>query len=235
MDLIPEVFWLRLLRFRWACAASQAPDRALSFLLKVHSDLEQQIDLAAIRYDNGVHVKHRLTGYHDFFVERIRPGERVLDVGCGNGAVAYDVAERAGAFVRGIDLDPEKIAAARLSFSHPRVDYAVGDVVKDLACDHFDVVILSNVLEHLTNRSRFLSNLVQRVQPSRVLIRIPVFERDWRVPLRKELGLEWRSDATHETEHNLDEFSQEIHAAGLEIIHQDVKWGEIWAEVGKKL
>ncbi len=42
----------------------------------------------------------------------VRPGERILDVGCGNGYIARRLA-RAGARVTGIDASPELIARAR--------------------------------------------------------------------------------------------------------------------------
>ena len=34
----------------------------------------------AVEYDGGLHTKHRHMRYHDFFVARIYPGERVLDI-----------------------------------------------------------------------------------------------------------------------------------------------------------
>lgn len=93
------------------------------------------------------------------------------------------------------------------------------------------MVVLSNVLEHLPRRPAFLRQIQQLVKPSRILIRVPLFERDWRVPLKRELGVEWRLDQTHETEYTLESFAEEMAAAGLHITHQQVRWGEIWAEV----
>ena len=94
----------------------------------------------------------------------------------------------------------------------------------------FDTIILSNVLEHLPNRSQFLRETVERIRPSRILLRVPVFERDWRVPLKQELGIDYRLDDTHLTEYTLESFAAEMAAAGLLVIHQEVRWGEIWAE-----
>jgi SAM-dependent methyltransferase len=231
MDLVPDRIWLKLIRGRWAVLASRDPAEALRFMMQAQEELNRYIDQGAIRYENGVHVKHRLTKYHDFFVERIRPGERVLDAGCGNGAVSYDVAERSDAHVLGMDLDEENIARARERFPHPRVTYIVGDVLRDLPKEPFDAVILSNVLEHLPHRTEFLQRLKETAAPSRMLIRVPLFERAWEVPLRKELGLEWRSDATHETEYTQESFVEEMDAAQLTLVHQEIRWGEIWAEV----
>jgi len=230
MDLAPDWLWLRLIRLRWACLASRKPADALRLLLKADSDLNGYIDQAAVHYDRGLHVKHRLTGYHDFFVERIHAGEKVLDAGCGNGAVAFDVAELTGASVVGMDLDPENIAKAQQMFPHPRAAFIVGDVLKGIPDGGFDVVILSNVLEHLPGRPQFLKDLLRVSTAERILIRVPLFERDWRVPLREELGLEWRSDSTHETEYTVESFAKEMDSAGLEVTHQEIRWGEIWAE-----
>jgi SAM-dependent methyltransferase len=163
-------------------------------------------------------------------LDRVRSDEKVLDVGCGIGAVAYDIAEKRGAQVVGIDLNAVSIAEARARHSHPKVEYIVGDVLQDLPEGKFDVVILSNVLEHLPERPVFLRRVRKLTQTSRFLIRVPLFERNWRVPLKKELGVEYRLDPTHEIEYTQESFAAEQTAAGLSIVHQEIRWGEIWVE-----
>jgi len=63
---------------------------------------------------------------------------------------------------------------------------------------------------------------------------VPLFEREWRVPLKKELGVEWRLDATHETEYTLESFAEELDAAHLQAVYQEVRWSEIWCEAHPK-
>jgi SAM-dependent methyltransferase len=214
----------------WRVAALPA-DGALRFLFRLDMSFYRLQGQKAIEYDGGIHTKHRHIRYHDFFVGRVRAGERVLDIGCGMGAVAYDVAEKAGAHVTGIDLSPENIQQAWSRHSHPRVRYILGDVLRDLPSDQFDVVIMSNVLEHLEDRVQFLRRVQAATKPSRWLIRVPLFERDWRVPLKQELGLNHRLDPTHHIEYTQESFAEEMQQAGLEIVHQEVRWGEIWAEL----
>ena len=52
-------------------------------LFELKKNLEWVINERSISYDKGIHPKHRLTNYHNFFIDRINDGEVVLDVGCG--------------------------------------------------------------------------------------------------------------------------------------------------------
>jgi SAM-dependent methyltransferase len=204
---------------------------ALRFLFDLDNRLYLLQGEMSVAYGNGMHTKHRHTRYHDFFTDRVRDGERVLDIGCGLGAVAHAVAEKTGAQVVAVDLNPGNIATARELFAHPLVTYMVGDALSDIPNEKFDVVILSNVLEHLTERVDFLCRIKEVACPCRFLIRVPMFERDWRVPLKRELGVEWRLDSTHETEYTIETFAAEVDAAGLGLMHMEIRWGEIWCEL----
>ena len=203
-------------------------------LLLADEFLTRCINRLAIEYDGGVHVKHRLMRYHEFFVSRVKPGERVLDVGCGYGAVAYSLATQAGALVTGIDLNEGNIIKAQARFQHTNLSFVHGDARTSLPSGAWDVVVLSNILEHLEHRVSFLADIQRRINPSRILIRLPMIDRDWRVPLRKELGLYYFSDPTHYTEYTRESFEQEMGEAGLTIRHIQYNWGELWAEVLKR-
>lgn len=212
-------------------AQKMEPKDGLRLLFEVEAAIYPVEGALAIAYGKGVHTKHRHTRYHEFFIHRVSAEDRVLDIGCGIGALANAVADRGGVILHGIDLSEKNIAQAKAQFSHERVTFVVGDVLKDLPSETFSVAILSNVLEHLPDRSHFLKRVQQTVQAERFLIRVPVFERDWRVPLKKEVGVEWRLDPTHETEYTLESFQEEMQAANMEIVHLEVRWGEIWSEL----
>jgi ubiquinone/menaquinone biosynthesis C-methylase UbiE len=211
-------------------AESLSSADGLRFLFGLDASLYPLQGWLSVDYGGGIHTKHRHTRYHDFFVRRIRKGERILDIGCGIGVLAYDVAEKAGAYVVGIDISADNIETAFCKHSHSNVTYQVGDALKTPLEGSFDVVILSNVLEHLDARSEFLRRMIDLVHPARVLLRVPIFERDWRVPLKQELGIDYRLDPTHCTEYTLESFASEMKDAGLKVTYQEVRWGEIWAE-----
>lgn len=207
------------------------PDEALRFLFDLDARLYGLQGRQAVRYGGGIHTKHRHLRYHDFFAERVRPHETVLDIGCGHGAVAHAIAVRTGARVTGIDLSPEAIRQAREQHGAPNVEYVCGDALTDLPEGHFDVVVLSNVLEHIEHRVDFLGRVLEAATPTRLLLRVPLFEREWRVPLKRELGVEWRLDKTHYTEYTNESFLTEMKEAGLQVTHLEVRWGEIWCEL----
>jgi 2-polyprenyl-3-methyl-5-hydroxy-6-metoxy-1,4-benzoquinol methylase len=214
----------------WASAAARrTPADGLRRLFRLDDHLRQRIDGLAIELDRGVHAKHRLMAYHEFFVERVRPGESVLDIGCGKGELAYDLAVRAQAQVTGVDFSPTVLAFARERFGAPGLDFVEADALTWRPPRPFDVVVLSNVLEHVADRVGLLGRLCELAAPQRVLIRVPSIERDWIVPLRRELGLSYFSDPTHETEYTVEQLQEEVAGAGLELQELVQRWGELWA------
>lgn len=229
--LLPGAARRRLVQLVLHAITRLQPDTAMRELLQIDTDVTGLINETAIAYGDGVHVKHRLMRYHDFFVDRVRPGERVLDIGCGHGAVAHSVATRASAVVMGLDLNGENIAAARRMFPHPSLTFVVGVAPHDVPRKPFDVVMASNVLEHVEDRLGFLHTVQDRVSAGRWLIRVPMFDRDWRVPMRRELGMFHFGDPTHCTEYTRATFEAEMRNAGFAIADLQINWGEIWAEV----
>jgi SAM-dependent methyltransferase len=204
----------------------------LARLFAVQDDLEHVVNERALVHGRGEHPKHRLMRYHDFFVERIASGERVLDVGCGYGAVARSIArERPGARVVGVDYDKGRLGQARAADNPPNLEFVETDATRALPDGPWDVVVLSNVLEHITDRVGFLSTLIAKTGAGRFLIRVPLFERDWKLPMRREVGANYYSDPDHKIEPMLSEFRAETSKAGLEIDELLTPWGEIWASL----
>ena len=203
---------------------------ALSNLFLIYDDLDLIINETATRYGEGEHPKHSLTKYHDFFVDNILPGSTVLDIGCGYGAVSSSIADRVDdVSVVGIDLDANKIKQAIEFNSRKNIKYICADATKESIKDKCEIIVLSNVLEHIGNRVEFLASLRKIYSPKLCLIRVPHFDRHWHIPMREALGINYFSDPTHYIEHTLDEFSTEVELSGYAIQEHKLVWGEIWA------
>jgi 2-polyprenyl-3-methyl-5-hydroxy-6-metoxy-1,4-benzoquinol methylase len=70
---------------------------ALRLLLRLDNWIYYLLGKEATHANHGVHPKHHYLGYHEFFIQHIHSQDRVLAIGCGNGVVALEVAEKTGA------------------------------------------------------------------------------------------------------------------------------------------
>jgi ubiquinone/menaquinone biosynthesis C-methylase UbiE len=108
----------------------------------------------------------------------LKPGESILDVGCGTGAVTIPAKMKVGSHgsAAGIDPAPEMIAVAQRKAQRAGldIDFRVG-VIESLpfADATFDVVTSSLMMHHLTDRLRVsgLAEIWRTLKPGgRILI-----------------------------------------------------------------
>lgn len=108
---------------------------------------------------------------------RIQPGEKVLDVGCGTGTLAIEVARRVGRAgrVAGIDPGTQQIARARSKAARRNlsIDFQIG-VIEQLAFPDqtFDVVLSTLMMHHLPNslKSQGLAEIARVLKPGGRLV-----------------------------------------------------------------
>tara|TARA_Y100001978_G_scaffold7258_1_gene6165 strand:- start:64 stop:825 length:762 start_codon:yes stop_codon:yes gene_type:complete len=206
--------------------------KGLSRIFLIKDKLEWVINERALSYGFGLHPKHRLTHYHEFFIDRISDGQIVLDVGCGVGLVAIDIAnKRPKSNVIGIDINEKNIIIAKNLLKEQNIknlQFILGDITQKQNIKA-DVVVLSNVLEHIDDRILFLKNIYKMTGSNKFLIRVPLFERDWQIAMRKELDIYYFSDLDHKIEHTVDEFKKEMQKSDFSVKELITIWGEIWA------
>jgi ubiquinone/menaquinone biosynthesis C-methylase UbiE len=94
----------------------------------------------------------------------IQAARRYLDVGCGVGAAACEIAARFGLDVTGIDVDPEQIEAARAAY--PYLRFMVMDATKLQFHDaQFDIVATSMLTHHLPGWERAFVEMIRVLRP----------------------------------------------------------------------
>jgi len=202
----------------------------LNFFFWLDNYCYKSISKLAIKENKGIHPKHRIMKYHQFFLKNIRKTDRVLDIGCGNGFVAYDIAKKAK-YILGIDINPQNIKFAQKHFTRKNLKFITGDATKYSFNTRFDTIVLSNVLEHIEKRVSFLKK-IKSIAP-KILIRVPCLNRDWLTVYKKQKGVEYRLDRTHFVEYTINSFQKEIEKGGLKIKSYSVQFGEIWAIIKK--
>jgi 2-polyprenyl-6-hydroxyphenyl methylase/3-demethylubiquinone-9 3-methyltransferase len=112
-----------------------------------------------------------------FLLGYVTPGDRVLDVGCGEGRFAAELA-RAGAQVVGIDVAEEPLRRARAR--HPELDLRIvqGEGPWQLPDAGFELVWAGEVIEHVADTAAWLSEVRRVLRPGgRLLLSTPAHGR----------------------------------------------------------
>jgi 2-polyprenyl-3-methyl-5-hydroxy-6-metoxy-1,4-benzoquinol methylase len=208
----------------------KSPENSLRRMFALEDSLSLVINERALSLGNGEHPKHKLTSYHNFFIDNLCHEANILDVGCGYGAVARSVARALPqSRVIGIDNDTIRLNQALLSQNPSNLEFKLINL-EDYKPDYkIDAVILSNVLEHLNDRVESLIHIKKVSNAPKFLIRVPLFERHWTIAMRETLGVNYFQDSDHKIEHRIQEFEREMNLAGLTITKKLTLWGEIWA------
>ena len=108
-----------------------------------------------------------------FLLPSLRAGQRVLDLGCGPGAITRGLAERVapGGTVVGVDLDPAYVAAAQERWSSiPGLTFEQADgAALPFDDDAFDVAFAHAVLQHVESPEAVVAELRRVVRPGGVV------------------------------------------------------------------
>ena len=83
-----------------------------------------------------------------------KPGERILDIGCGTGHLTAQIAAT-GAFVIGIDRSAEMIQQARAG--HPSLQFEIGDARELSFARPFDAVFSNATLHWIKDSARVVT------------------------------------------------------------------------------
>ncbi|MEU1677395.1 methyltransferase domain-containing protein [Streptomyces roseifaciens] len=165
-----------------------------------------------------VDPKDRLT---DVLIEQValRPGQHLLDIGCGQGRPALRLAEASGGEVTGITVSAEQVAAGTEAAAGAgladRVRFALADVSElPYADGEFDAAWAMESLMYLGDRPAALREIARVLKPGGVFVLSDYVES-------AELDEEWRKvlleGFTVGSLPTADQYVEMITAAGLTV------------------
>jgi SAM-dependent methyltransferase len=139
-------------------------------------------------------VKKLMAGFHASLDELwdIAKPRSVLDVGCGEGVLTSEWAERlADGRIVGIDLDDPKLRAEWEKRRRPNLEYRAEEATRlSFADDEFDMATAIEVLEHVPQPEETLAEMA-RVASRWLLVSVPR-EPIWRM-VNMARGAYWKA------------------------------------------
>jgi 2-polyprenyl-3-methyl-5-hydroxy-6-metoxy-1,4-benzoquinol methylase len=124
-------------------------------------------------------------------------GKRVLEIGCGHGALSIDAAQRGAAFTLGIDTNEECIAFANVNLAnYPSLSRAVSfstAALSDIATGSFDIILSKDCFEHVIGLPEVMTELKRILADGGVMICgfSPLYYSPWGDHGRTRLRLPW--------------------------------------------
>jgi demethylmenaquinone methyltransferase/2-methoxy-6-polyprenyl-1,4-benzoquinol methylase len=155
----------------------------------------------------------------------IRPGHRVLELGCGTGLMTRLLLDR-GAVVTAVDRSEPMLSRARRRA--PEATFVTSDVTTFATAETFDRVILSYILHELDApaRATALTTAKHALAP-RGLVGVVDFDDSARQPVRTLIDLYLRvAEPPSAREWAKHGFREELASVGLRVVHSaPVGWG----------
>jgi SAM-dependent methyltransferase len=196
-------------RLRPAPAARYVHPKAAS-LVDQEGDHDADLDVTSENAPNYLSWVAELCARH--------LGHRVLEVGAGLGAVTAHYADRREVVAN--DMSPACVRALRDRFGdHPNVRVEAGDLRGLGLQEHFDSVLMVNVLEHIADDVEALRGLSQLLVPGgSVVVYVPAL--NWLYgPNDKKVG--------HYRRYSVWRLREVFREAGLEPV--DLRWVNLLA------
>jgi 2-polyprenyl-3-methyl-5-hydroxy-6-metoxy-1,4-benzoquinol methylase len=108
-------------------------------------------------------------GYQFDLIKKFAPNGTMLDYGCGAANFLIN-ANHHGIACDGAEFSPEHVAILRAQIPH-RKFYLISDILSDENQEiKYDIIRLSNVLEHLDDPTKITSQLLNRLNPNGILL-----------------------------------------------------------------
>lgn len=164
-----EICYVNGLKYAWNVVRTVAMNRAQDYGVLY----DRKYDCRRSKHDNRhYHFKEGYASPHSMSVSLIRPGSRVLDLGCGAGYIGGYLKQRKSCHVVGIDRMPIE---ANAGLDHTIV-HDLNNPDLPVEARDFDYILLLDIIEHLSAPESLMEKLREAAASNRetlLLISVP--------------------------------------------------------------
>ena len=154
-------------------------------------------------------------------VKIVEKSKRILDLGCGDGGVIAAINNKfKDKELFGVDISPRRIHGLINKF--PNGHFTCGDVSKTpLNDEFFDLIISTQVIEHLKDDSDFVKEVERLLKPSGYLYVTSVIKKPWAVYIYRNNG-KFVLDPTHVKEYKDKKEFLDLFKKGFKLIKANI-------------
>ena len=229
----PRILWLSMM-YRLQKLLPLSSRTKLKIFLNLEWLFDRLSHEMSFKYYPSLEHPFRL-GSKDFILENITEKSTVLDIGCNVGDISYIIAAKAKEVI-GIDYNKKAIEAAKIRYQRNNLRFYNREALEYLKenSNHFDILILSHILEHLDNPTEFLMNFKNYF--TQIYIEVPDFDRNYLNHYRQNLKLDLiYSDSDHISEFDRNELKTLLQQCNIHVDKEEYKFGvqRFWCTVNK--
>jgi SAM-dependent methyltransferase len=191
-------------------------DAAFNTYAQVRSSHWDQIARSSgERMDGSGYYHRRLAQVYSFLVP---PGERILEVGCGQGDLLAALKPAHGC---GVDFSAEMLERARQKY--PDMEFIPADAHNMQLDGCYDFIIISDLVNDVWDIQRILEQIRPLCKPQTRLI-FNWYSRMWELPLKLAQAIRIAKPMLFQNWLTVDDLKSLLRLAGFEAIHD---WEEI--------
>ncbi len=105
------------------------------------------------------------------FATQYAQNKVILDIGCGGGHGSYKLIRAGAKKIYGVDVIADSIEYCQAHYNHPNLFFKQGDITRlDFDDNSFDLICAFEVIEHIKNYQKAISELRRVLKPGGLLI-----------------------------------------------------------------
>ncbi len=131
--------------------------------------------------------------------------KKIIDLGCGDGGIINAISKKyKDKKITGVDISPRRIKTLKQKF--PKYDFYCKDVCSTkLKKSSFDLIICTQVIEHIENDKKLLKEIYRILKKNGYLYISSVLKKPWAIYKYRNRHGKFALDPTHEYEYKSKE------------------------------
>jgi tocopherol O-methyltransferase len=154
----------------------------------------------------------------------LKPGSRILDIGCGFGGTSIYLAKHYGASATGITISPVQVEMANLAAAKANLDakFHLMDAEAMQFDKPFDVLWSVESVSHYHDPKKFFASAVKFLRPGGTFALTDWFQRENLSPENRKKFIQPIEKGMMVELHAMEDYADFLLSSGLEIVHRRI-------------